>query len=576
MVAGEPVAFWGRLVRAAGAGLGVGWSVWPIALFALVLKYLGMARGYRPVERDQQFLLPVSMADWLPEDHLVWFIIDAVDRLDTRAFHTRARLGGVGRAGYDPDMLLTLFVYAMAHGARSSRKIERLCHTDVAFRIICAQDIPDHTVLARFRQEHELALGELLTASLHLAAGLGMVRLGVVAFDGVKIAAAAALAANRGEDGLRKLAEQYLAGAAETDAAEDALFGSGARGDEPPPDLRDRTGRRQRIQQALDQIAADKAAAEQQRQAGQATAAQYVASLSAAVAGGTAAPTGRTPKAADPVTVALLRWQRARAKAQAAYEAWHAKAAVTGRTAPGSKPLPADRQPKVSAARAALDTALTQAQNTTTGHCDNGKIQANLTDPQSRIMKTRNGWIQGYNCQTAASEDQFIIHAEPTRDANDVHQFQPTADAVTNTAAYLSEQTGRQDLTIGVMIGDAGYDSDTNLTLDGPDRLIANAKHHKLAEHATTSPATGQPPDHATARQRMDHRLRTPEGQQFYKRRAPLIEAPHGWLKDRRGLRQFSRRGLQAVRSELRFAAAVTNLLRLRTLGITTTGLATQ
>src|SRR5687767_10182093 len=102
---------------------------------------LGMARTYRPVDRAQQFLLPPSMVDWLPEDHLVWFVIEAVQRLDTRRLHERGKLGGVGRRGYDPRMLLTLFVYALAHGESSSRRIERLCHTDVAFRIICAGDV---------------------------------------------------------------------------------------------------------------------------------------------------------------------------------------------------------------------------------------------------------------------------------------------------------------------------------------------------------------------------------------------------------------------------------------------------
>jgi transposase len=180
-----------------------------------------VARSYRPVDREQEFLLPPSMTDWLPDDHLVWFLIAAVERLDTSRFHGRAKLGGVGRRGYDPDMLLMLLVYAMAHGVRSSRQIERLCHTDVAFRIICAQDVPDHTVLARFRQQHEDALIGLLTETLLLAAELGMVSLGVVAFDGTRVAANASRDANRGEATLRRLAEEYVGAVAETDAAED-------------------------------------------------------------------------------------------------------------------------------------------------------------------------------------------------------------------------------------------------------------------------------------------------------------------------------------------------------------------
>jgi hypothetical protein len=183
--------------------------------------------------------------------------------------------------------------------------------------------------------------------------------------------------------------------------------------------------------------------------------------------------------------------------------------------------------------------------------------------------------VQGYNCQTATSEDQFFLHAQATQHANDIHQFEPTATAVTSTAARLADHTGRGDLAVGTLVADAGYDSTDNLTAPGPDRLIANTKRHTIARRATASPATGDPPAQATARQQMDHRLRTPEGQQLYQRRAPLVEAPNAWLKDGRGLRQFTRRGLAAVQSELRFGCAVTNLLRLRTLGITTTQLAT-
>jgi transposase len=195
---------------------------------------LVMAKGYRAVLRDQEFLLPPSMREWLPVDHFVWFVIDAVAVMDMSAFHGRSRLGGVGRRGYDPVMLVALWVYAMAQGVRSSRRIERLCHTDVAFRVVCAGDVPDHTVLARFRSEHEDALADLLTETLVLCARLGMLKLGVIAFDGVKIAASAALDQNRTFEGMRRLAERELGAAREIDAAEDALFGVQVRGDELP------------------------------------------------------------------------------------------------------------------------------------------------------------------------------------------------------------------------------------------------------------------------------------------------------------------------------------------------------
>lgn len=534
-----------------------------------------MAKDYRPVDRDQTFLLPPSMLDWLPADHLVWFIIEAVRRLDTTAFHVRAKLGGVGRRGYDPDMLLTLWIYAMAHGERSSRKIETRCHTDVAFRVICAGDTPDHTVLARFRKDHEQALTDLLTRVLELCAELGMVRLGVIAFDGTKIAGNASLAANRSLGHLRQLAEAQLAAAAATDAAEDDLFGPGVSGDQLPEKVRDRTGRGRRIQEALTQVEA-KAAAEAAATAEQAAAAeQYVTDL----ANPQGAPMGRPWKAADPIDAARARWERERARAQQRYHRWQQateRAHTQGRKLTGPRALPPDQHSRVRRARAVLDQALATAETTTGsgGGDHNGgqtanQPKANLTDPDSRILKTRNGWVQGYNCQTGISDDELLLHARATQDANDVEQFQPTAEALTHLAAHLTAHTGRDDLTIGTMIGDAGYDSDHNLTLNGPDRLIADSKRHHLDTRAAADPTTGEPPPQASPREQMSHQLRTPQGHTLYKRRAPMIEPPNSWLKDGRGLRRFSRRGLAAAQSELSLAAATTNLLKLFTKGIT-------
>jgi len=160
-----------------------------------------MARSYRPVVRDQEFLLPPNMADWLPEDHLVWFVLDIVDRLDTRVFHAGRRIGGVGRQGYDPDMLLALLIYAYAVGERSSRRIERLCVDHVAFRVLCGQDGPDHSTIARFRAEHHEGFADLFAQVLRLCAAAGMVKVGIVSIDGTKIAANASKSANRSTTG---------------------------------------------------------------------------------------------------------------------------------------------------------------------------------------------------------------------------------------------------------------------------------------------------------------------------------------------------------------------------------------
>jgi transposase len=537
---------------------------------------VGMAMTYRPVDRSQEFLLPPNMADWLSEDHLVWFIIEAVRLLDTSEFHRLARLGGVGRRGYDPDMLLTLFCYAMAHGVSSSRRIERLCATDVAFRVICAQDTPDHTVLARFRKDHAEALTGLLAQSLVLAAELGMVSLGVVALDGTKIAANASKDANHGEAHLRSLAEKYVDTVNATDTAEDALFDTHSRGDEMPPDVRDRSGRAGRIQGAIEQIEARHAQAAKARQEQD----QRIAECRRQVAEGTRKD-HNYPRGTDRVEMARIRYQRERAAAAARYEQYH-QARSQGTTRNGRPPSPPDEHFRVRHAEAAYqaaaaaERAATGQDQTGTGGTPSGRVTANTTDPESRLMKTRNGWIQGYNCQTATSSDEFIISARVTQDTNDKNQFIPTMTGVTATATMLAGRTGRTDLDIGVLLADAGYDSHTNLTATGPARLIPDSKHHTINQRASTDPAIGEPDENASPREKMNHRLRTSDGHKLYKRRAPMIEASNAWLKDRRGLRRFARRGLAAAQAELSLACAVTNLLKIATHGVTAPGLRTR
>jgi transposase len=526
-----------------------------------------VARDYRPVDREQEFLLPPSMTDWLPDDHLVWFVIEAVQRLDTTAFHAKAKRGGVGRRGYHPVMLLTLFVYAMAHGVSSSRRIERLCATDVAFRIVCAQDIPDHTVLARFRQNHEAALTDLLTESLVLAAHLGMVSLGVVAFDGTKIAANASRDANRGEAHLRKLAEEFVAATAATDTAEDALFGQDKRGDEPPPGM-DRSNRGGRITEALDELAARRDAEQEIARGEDERARAYEDKIREGVG-----RAGRPPRGVDKVEVARARWER-----QLRYARERDR-----RRGPGGRAVPPEQHCRVRVAREAYDAAVVEAEQAaaakpdTAAQSDAGgeKFIANLTDPQSRLLKTRNGWVQGYNCQTATSEDGFFVSARATQDANDLEQFVPTKDAVLEAVELLVARTGREDLEVGTMIGDAGYDSDANLEAKGPDRLIADAKGRVVSTRAVADPAVGDPAEDASEREKMNHRLRTEDGVSLYRQRGHMVEAPNAWLKDRRGLVRFARRGLVAVQAELSFAAAVTNLLKMRSNGATVARLRT-
>ena len=156
-----------------------------------------MAKGYIPVNRDQQFLFPPDMRDWLGKDHFVWWLLDVVSRLDTKELHRLRRVGGQGRTGYDPDMMLALLLYAYTHKVRSSREVERLCETDVAFRVICAGHVPDHTTIARFRQDHAPLCEKLFAQVLGICAAAGLAQVGVVALDGTKLVANASKGANR-------------------------------------------------------------------------------------------------------------------------------------------------------------------------------------------------------------------------------------------------------------------------------------------------------------------------------------------------------------------------------------------
>ena len=186
-----------------------------------------MGQNFIGRDREQE-LLPPSVREWLPEEHLAWFVLDAVAEMDLAAFYARYRDDGWGRAAHDPAMMVALFVYAYAIGVRSSRAIERRCHDDVAFRVITANRAPDHATIARFRVRHEDAVAGLFGEVLALCARSRLVKVGVVAVDGTKIAAAATHHATRTYE---QIAREILEGAARIDAEEDELFGE-ACGDE--------------------------------------------------------------------------------------------------------------------------------------------------------------------------------------------------------------------------------------------------------------------------------------------------------------------------------------------------------
>jgi transposase len=518
-----------------------------------------VAKGFRPVDRGQQFLLPVDLSEWLPADHLVWLVIDVVDQLDLSRLTGRYALGGVGRRAFDPKMMLALLIYGYCQGVRSSRAIERACQTDAAFRIVCALDPPDHSQIARFRQRNLDVFAELFTQVLVVCARAGFVRLGIVAIDGTKIAANASIDANHQWDFYAAKVAEMTDDAARTDAAEDAQFGPDRRGDEPPDGMSGRgaAGRAERaarLRRCLDDLAAEGAVRAEQDRAQTQRIADYLARLRS----DNPDRFGGPPRGADPVAVAEASLERHIRR----YGPDHRYTRRAARHAQATRHAQAAR----------TEAARTEAAQPKNGR-ENGP-RRNSTDPDSRLMPTRRGFIQGYNAQLAASGDHFIIAADLVQNTGDVDQFQPMLDKTTATADLL--RTHRPDpdspgAVIGTALADNGYHSNTNLTTPGPDRLIATGKGRDLHHTATTNPATGPPPDNATPTQAMHHRLRTPDGAALYRKRGATIEPINGTIKDRGRLRQFLLRGLTACHAELHLAALAHNLHRLHTLTTTTT-----
>jgi transposase len=530
-----------------------------------------MAKSYRPVDRDQVFLLPPDMREWLPGDHPVHLVIAVIeDHLDTSAFHAGRKTGGAGAAGYDPDMLVAVLVWAYAHGESSSRRMEELCRTDVAFRLICAGNLPDHSTIARFRKDFGEAVPGFFAEVLVLCARLGMGRLGVVALDGTKIAASASKAANRTEKRLRELAGQAVAAHAEQDAADDELFGEGRRGDEVPPEAAAWSPRRRagRIAEALAQLEAERKAAQAERDA---KAEEFRARQRAGQR------TGPPPAGAE---VALAEENLARViAARQAQLAELEKQYAAGRPRPG-RGAGVDDYCRVREAAAKVEKArqrAAEAERKAAAKAGPGPVR-NVTDPDSRLMPGPGGggFGQYYNAQNVVSEDKLIIATELTDDPCDMAWFGPMMEQAAAAAALIEahrpppapDGSGEPDRGPGGItqaLADAGYCSEDNLTCPGPDRLIASGKRRDLEKAARDA---GQDPDWGgPAVQAMRERLRTGDGIAAYRQRGHIAETPHGHIKHNMGFRQLSMRGKPKAAAEWTFTCAVHNLLKALTTG---------
>jgi transposase len=432
-----------------------------------------MGQNFVSGDRDQLLLLPFDVREWLPEGHLALFVIDAVDELDLAVFYGRYRADGWGRPAYDPAVMVALMLYAYAKGVRSAREIERRCVEDVAFRVVAANLCPDHATIARFRAEHELALGGLFGQLLAMCQRAGLVGAGVVAVDSTKIAANASGLQNRT---FEQLAREVLAEAAAVDAAEDELYGE-ARGDELPPQLADPKTRRARIRQLLDELEDERGADERQRE--------------------------------------QMLERRAEHERR------------TGRRPPGRPPV---KQPR-------------QAEK---------PRRVNVTDPDSRPVKTPRGFIQGYNAHAVASGDQIIVAADVTTGTRDQGHLESMIGAARAELAAAD-----CDQRLDVVLADAGYWAGGEI-----ERLIG-AGMTVLVPPDAYARAAPNPRRRGGLYERMRERLKSDEGGALYRRRMTMIEPIFGQTKTNRRADRFQRRGLPAVRSEWRLIAATHNLLKL-------------
>jgi len=424
-----------------------------------------MAKTYRPYVPEQDLLLPPSLREWLPEDHLAYFVSDLVDHLDLSAITAVYEDEERGYPPYHPIMLTKVLVYAYCVGVFSSRKIQRRLVEDVGFRVLAAGNTPDFRTIADFRKTHLAALKGFFEQVLQVARDLGTLRVGRVALDGSKVKANAskhkAMSYGRMREKrqqLRDEVQQLLAQAEAVDAAEDAEYGPDRRGDELPAELQRRESRLKRIREAT-------------------------------------------------------RALEARAKEEAA---------AKGQPVESAKPDP--------------------------------NAQYNFTDPESRIMKGPDGFVQAYNVQVAVDEQQLIVGQAVTQETNDKKQLLPMISTIEQQAGATPPQ----------LLADAGYCSDENLTAiaDTPIDAYISTRKQKHGERPGPCPR-GPLPKTATIVDRMARKLHTKTGAAVYAARKGIVEPVIGQIKQARGFRQFLLRGFEKVQGEWSLVCTTHNILKL-------------
>jgi transposase len=425
----------------------------------------GMAKTYRPYLPEQDFLLPPSLREWLPEDHLAYFVSDLIDQLDLSAITAVYEDEERGYPPYHPVMLTKVLVYGYCVGVFSSRRLQRRLLEDIPFRVLAAGNDPDFRTIADFRKTHLTALQGFFEQVLQMARELGAARVGRVALDGSKVKANAskhkAMSYGRMREKQQQLHEevkQLLAQAEAADAAEDTQYGAARRGDELPAELQRRESRLTRIREAK-------------------------------------------------------RVLEARAKEEAA---------AADQPSDAAKPDP--------------------------------KAQYNFTDPESRIMKGPDGFVQAYNVQVAVNEQQLIVGQAVTQETNDKHQLVPMI-------TIIEEQSGD---TPTQLLADAGYCSDENLAAIAETSIDAFISTRKQTHGEQPGPCPRGPlPTTTTRVGRMSRKLHTKAGAAVYAARKAIVEPVIGQIKQARGFRQFLLRGFEKVQGEWSLVCTTHNILKL-------------
>ena len=496
-------------------------------------------KTFLPWNPEQTLLLPPSPVDWLPANHLVFFLLDLADELDLGVIYAiYQQRDPRGVKAYEPRMMVVLLLYAYCVGLPSSRKIEKACWEDAAFRVLTGNQQPDHSRISDFRRVHLDALAGLFVQVLRLCQKAGLVSLGNVALDGTKMKANASKHKAMSHERMLKAEAQLEAEMAALlrkaeliDAQEDERYGKDKRGDELPQELQRRQDRIEAIRKARAELEAE-AAADQARQRQQQA---KEAEQQVAEAETTQADAKTREKAAR-------RAKAARQRAEAARQRATEKAEAAGRQAPDLE---------VSA-----DPQAMPSRNLPTDAAGNpkGTAQRNFTDPDSHILKGGDGWIQGYNCQAAVDGDhQVIVAVGISNQASDASHLLPMVERIVANTGQLPDK----------LIADAGYCSTGNIETVEQRKLNAYVSTSRQQHGKRPRSSRGPTPRDLDARGRMDRKIRSKAGQAIYALRKTIVEPVFGQIKAARGLDRFLLRGLEKVNGEWHLMAITHNLRKL-------------